>query len=462
MASLTLQNATPRIIGSSLLVPPATPRALHAQNVTGAYRTLQRRSNGSNVSSAAKRKLSEVASCPERCLVTRAPEPYEVCHIIPKATPFLTLFLLERSWDPRSCTDKEALAIPHNLGAKDYFYINVNTTRNLIYLTPNMHTLFDKNKWALVPTADIMDKIMYRQLTSRRHGFHMYPEGRDYTFNFVPLDYALTFLQFGSDNHPVASHVHPFADLPIIRSHIHPYFAICNTGHKAAALGVDGIESLLIPANFKLALVQCAEVYKRWVKPKANGQNSGPGTSPGPSPSPPGPAPRSSNTSAGTGRNTAPGSRRHQTRSQDDSEDIPPTSGSHGQTKRCAISFRPRANSLPTPEASQHAETRHCASGRSTFKPYDSMIRVQDWVTTIPSDYNPDNPDDDNDNPYLEFYSPEPSRDPPTGPWRTWKPSWTQTKKSDSYYDMDLLDTPGFPDYFSDSGCRYDEHTQYL
>ncbi|CAE6534456.1 unnamed protein product, partial [Rhizoctonia solani] len=79
------------------------------------------------------------------CLITGAPEPSKHCHILPQTTPILTVFLLERAWDPRNCVDPVALTMPHGIGPGNDFRVDVNTSRNLIHLTPDMHALFDQN-----------------------------------------------------------------------------------------------------------------------------------------------------------------------------------------------------------------------------------------------------------------------------------------------------------------------------
>ncbi|CAE6434991.1 unnamed protein product [Rhizoctonia solani] len=121
-----------------------TPRRICTEVPTKTYQTPQRHSNGSNITLAVMRKLGTVASVPGRCLITGAPTPYEVCHIISRATPIIEVACLERSWDPKNCDDEQASNSPLGIGPNDSFLLNLNTTRNLVYLSPTMHKLFDQ------------------------------------------------------------------------------------------------------------------------------------------------------------------------------------------------------------------------------------------------------------------------------------------------------------------------------
>lgn len=60
---------------------PATPPQ---EGMSQTYSTPPGHRPGSKTTTAAKKKLSEVATVPNRCLVTLAEQPLEHCHIIPR------------------------------------------------------------------------------------------------------------------------------------------------------------------------------------------------------------------------------------------------------------------------------------------------------------------------------------------------------------------------------------------
>ncbi|CAE6479886.1 unnamed protein product [Rhizoctonia solani] len=109
-----------------------TPRRICTEVPTKTYQTPQCHSNGSNITSAVRQKLGTVAPVPGRCLITRAPTLYKVCHIVSRATPIIEVACLERSWDPKNRNDEQA-SNPLGIGPNDSFLLNLNTTRNLIY-----------------------------------------------------------------------------------------------------------------------------------------------------------------------------------------------------------------------------------------------------------------------------------------------------------------------------------------
>ncbi|KAJ1303626.1 hypothetical protein OPQ81_011808 [Rhizoctonia solani] len=150
--------------------------------------------------------------------------------------------------------------------------------------------------------------IFDRLVMNQPDGFHLHPEDSECSYMFVPLEYTLAFLQYGLDDKPIATHTHPFTSLPLIRSHIHPYFAICNTAEKVASLGQAKIDHLDIPIDMRRALNQCKLIYSRWMPSKPTKQRSVPNQSNSLPPKPSDPKPKPSNTSAGTNRDTPFGS----------------------------------------------------------------------------------------------------------------------------------------------------------
>ncbi|CAE6467502.1 unnamed protein product [Rhizoctonia solani] len=116
--------------------------------------------------------LAESAPHGPRCLITWSRKVSECADLLPRATEAPIIQSLERSWGMQ----------PGSL--------NVDTTRNLIWLDRTMHHLFNRDFWALVRSLELLNAIQDFTLSQigsaekdRRKLLQIFPyEIRDYTF----------------------------------------------------------------------------------------------------------------------------------------------------------------------------------------------------------------------------------------------------------------------------------------
>ncbi|KAF8600784.1 hypothetical protein BDV93DRAFT_259508 [Ceratobasidium sp. AG-I] len=156
--------------------------------------------------------------------------------------------------------------------------LNVDTSRNLIWLDNSTHFLFDSGYWALVPTFELLLEIQHTTVsefiyTKRSKFTKRYPHVvREYSFaQLIKLERP--FIRF--HNYPLefSAHLPPFTSLSSIRSHIHPYFAICNVAQKDTILHPnltnstvdDGYETLAHDAELLARVRLCRTIYEMWI-----------------------------------------------------------------------------------------------------------------------------------------------------------------------------------------------------
>ncbi|KIJ97491.1 hypothetical protein K443DRAFT_681518 [Laccaria amethystina LaAM-08-1] len=128
---------------------------------------------------------------------------------------------LERSWNVKSGT------------------LNSNTRRNIFRLSAKLHRLFDEEKWLLLPETKIVDQYYEHY---REAGYaDEFPVIKDLSFNYTLVAHpdmrqvAIHRRVEGVDiNTPGAfkTFIYPFDTFPVIVSHVHPCFVICNSGQK--------------------------------------------------------------------------------------------------------------------------------------------------------------------------------------------------------------------------------------
>ncbi|KAG9039002.1 hypothetical protein FRB95_013680 [Tulasnella sp. JGI-2019a] len=201
--------------------------------------------------------LAKLAPDGNKCLLTKETANIEVCYLVSLAqTPEETVDRLERWWGLESRT------------------LNLHTQRNLIFLQADLHHGFDRNQFALLPEKTVLQEIfLYYQLTLRRS------KPLDYRLKWphepiVKYTYRVVPTKFTSDGtisrrlwptatagaasngaahgilpHPDAeSSVTPTAvvcsqqspTFPLVESHIHPFFAICNAAVKKPSKILEG------------------------------------------------------------------------------------------------------------------------------------------------------------------------------------------------------------------------------
>ncbi|GAB1527784.1 hypothetical protein RhiTH_010972 [Rhizoctonia solani] len=155
--------------------------------------------------------------------------------------------------------------------------LNLDTTRNLVWLDCTVHKLFDHRHWALLPSEAILDEILRFVVQ------HIDYEDREkFTKVFPHQIYEYTFVQLKPCTEPyirydkpqVSVHQGPFSTLSPIRSHIHPYFVICNVALKdkkfyphLKAGTQSEYETLAHDPSLLKRLRLCRSIFTLWDRP---------------------------------------------------------------------------------------------------------------------------------------------------------------------------------------------------
>ncbi|KDN34177.1 hypothetical protein RSAG8_12733, partial [Rhizoctonia solani AG-8 WAC10335] len=116
--------------------------------------------------------------------------------------------------------------------------LNLDTTQNMMWLSPNLHTWFDNGDWALLPPLSDLTVIQNTSLCqlslAKKTKFTtvLCWGIRSYDFvHFTPATEPIfRFDRPGPINYSI--YPPPFSAFPPVSSHIHPYFVICNIALK--------------------------------------------------------------------------------------------------------------------------------------------------------------------------------------------------------------------------------------
>ncbi|KAF8151594.1 hypothetical protein B0H34DRAFT_134431 [Crassisporium funariophilum] len=179
-------------------------------------------------SPAAKKRVEKAtASLAQlRCVVKNSPAEYGVqyTHILRRAAQDNELTKLEYSW-----------------GMK-YGTLHVDSRYNVMRLEAVLHHLFDNNQWLLLPELHIIKIYLTASMQRPIKNLKKLVPAGPYKYKLVATDklkgYKLdcyngapTCNTQAEPNH-FSPYFFPFDNLPMITSHIHPRFVICNTGRK--------------------------------------------------------------------------------------------------------------------------------------------------------------------------------------------------------------------------------------
>lgn len=178
------------------------------------------------ISPAQRQKTDELDG--GRCFVTRYRSPsisIISAHILASETDPHVLRELEMKWGFRANE------------------LNVNTSRNIIRLRCDWHTMFDNSHWAIVPVKSQLAEIYSRYLKAVENQRVVSPTLPDMLDKAENYDYYIVFFS------PLAEHVYhrainddqtEFQQMvvpdtgisPLLKHHSHPYFAIQNAVPK--------------------------------------------------------------------------------------------------------------------------------------------------------------------------------------------------------------------------------------
>ncbi|KAG8754780.1 hypothetical protein FRC11_006456 [Ceratobasidium sp. 423] len=175
---------------------------------------------GTGVSDAAKDRLTQNSFKGQLCSITWSGRSLECAHVLRRSTVGGLLTTLEYAWGVKFGT------------------LNLDTTQNMMWLSPHLHRYFDAEDWALVPSLAILKAIQaesVRQLSffPKTKFTRLYPrEHRDYDFVHFKSTTEPLFRVHSTISPGYSMHSPPYSTLSPIKSHVHPYFVICSVARK--------------------------------------------------------------------------------------------------------------------------------------------------------------------------------------------------------------------------------------
>ncbi|CAA7262371.1 unnamed protein product [Cyclocybe aegerita] len=213
------------------------------------------------------------------CVVTLRSEPgagTEMCHIVAR----------------KKNTGPFKLSYFEFLWGIEYKEFCVDTSRNLMRLSANLHRAFDEDSWALLPIDDkVLSsmrlhyeewKILGPEMSQKQYEHHIFKKstiyGKRKAFRYVLLPLAsprfhmpvlrcrppLVVPQTAAD-----MHIFPYNTLPELILHVEPHYVIWNLGEKFKRQGLTSKYIAEDPALTPLrpyanALRVCLEIFEMW------------------------------------------------------------------------------------------------------------------------------------------------------------------------------------------------------
>ncbi|KAG9085207.1 hypothetical protein FRC06_003701 [Ceratobasidium sp. 370] len=385
-------------------------------------------SRGSRATTDTKERLRDTAPDGARCLITLDREPLECCHVVPVATEHDKVLRLQYAWG----FDQAKVNL------------HLHTVRNLIWLRADMHTRFDHLDWALVPTPNTLNQIMSQTFmfapgTIPPYFKSRFPDG-EWDYHFVLFRHSpVAFLRFSEDMKSDQTYRYPFGGFGPVKSHIHPYFAICNAArneiyyrenvpdYQSDAPGSPPSRSL----EYRESLQKCVRLYEMWTSPIP---------APSSGPPPPQPPPPSHHSDRSGGDSHEPERKQPKTErvlgpAHEPRAPQPSGSNNRGSRKRGREeSVLTCAHPLLIPELSQRGTFDGGCRVETVTPKVERLVHRWTSVSSWVEDVKASEPLEDPHNAHTKLvdrcltkYRGEVARRLPWGPWEEWVPEYVLT-----------------------------------
>ncbi|KAL0957225.1 hypothetical protein HGRIS_001039 [Hohenbuehelia grisea] len=155
--------------------------------------------------------------------------------------------------------------------------LNLDTRYNVFPCASQLHGILDVSGWGLLPPDDVVNQ--YHERLTKVHSYYFADRfkrpnipNNHFSYRFLPLrDMEPVSITrqiriptvIGPPLRPTdfIVHVFPFDDIPVLKSHIHPKFAIFQLGRQISGLAADKKASLL---NANPILCSVLDLHKAW------------------------------------------------------------------------------------------------------------------------------------------------------------------------------------------------------
>ncbi|TEB33983.1 hypothetical protein FA13DRAFT_1812521 [Coprinellus micaceus] len=157
-----------------------------------------------------------------RCSVENCPKHrgVQAMHVLPREVTETDCVMrsLEYSWNLRRGT------------------LNLDTRRNILFVGKSLAAMYARGCWVLLPEESVMDQFVHPKLGIALGRVEFPALSPPFNYRFVPVrDMDDVGVVHQNESPPTSgnsftNHVYPFKTLPLIKSHVHPQFAIVAIG----------------------------------------------------------------------------------------------------------------------------------------------------------------------------------------------------------------------------------------
>ncbi|KAF8697510.1 hypothetical protein RHS03_07762, partial [Rhizoctonia solani] len=227
------------------------------------------------IMSCVREQVTEAAPNGRACAITLNPSLIQCAHILRRATgrgEVSSLILSDVILKFNIIWQQQQLARAWGIELNN---LDLDGPENMMWLALDLHGAFNTDAWALLlPESKLQSILSYAGLKwclkTRTPFTHHYPLQRISEYTFVQLSTLHPFVRVQGDQHNI--HSSPFATLPTICSHIHPFYAICNVAKKDIKWHPElqdetsnAYSTLANPSGFLKRIQLCRLIYKIWM-----------------------------------------------------------------------------------------------------------------------------------------------------------------------------------------------------
>ncbi|GLB35619.1 hypothetical protein LshimejAT787_0211840 [Lyophyllum shimeji] len=192
----------------------------------------------------------------KRCLIENTDECNDVQHFycLSRATPKRILDKLEYAWNMKRYT------------------LNLDSRYNIFFLSSKFRSLYDKQRWLLFPETRIIDEYH----AAKDKGRENFPKIDETVYRYRLVahpDMRLVPIHRQASPPPTAPEPpsqtdftyfpHPYHNFPIIASHLHPRFVICDAGRKLR-MGLLLFPYMRQHPSLESEIEKMVEIYNAW------------------------------------------------------------------------------------------------------------------------------------------------------------------------------------------------------
>ncbi|KXN81612.1 hypothetical protein AN958_04233 [Leucoagaricus sp. SymC.cos] len=150
--------------------------------------------------------------------------------------------------------------------------LSVDDPHNIIKLSLDLGAMFQNDMWILLPEEEVVRELLARA-NNPSDFFDYIKMMNSWLYRFVcisPRMRGFRLVQYSLGKDEPIIHSYPFNKVPVVQSHVEPYFVICNIGAKTEDRELYNFllsDELGLSLADRFVITQCSNVYHHWMKP---------------------------------------------------------------------------------------------------------------------------------------------------------------------------------------------------